>query len=165
MTTPPLGGGVAFSVGDQPPSPLVVDASVAVKWVIVEAFSAQADALLTDALRAHRQIVGPPTLLAEVTNAIYQRQRRRAHGITPTEAERAVAQFLRLGIALLTPADLYPQAFAFARTHQLTNVYDSLYVVLAQTLGTELWTDDQALLRALGTAAPWVRSIRDYPLP
>jgi predicted nucleic acid-binding protein len=148
------------------PRPLVVDASVAVKWVIVEAFSAQADALLTDALRAHRQIVGPPTLLAEVTNAIYQRSRSRDphRRMSDAEAEQALVRFLRFPIALLTPADLYQQAFAFARTHNLTNIYDSLYVVLAQTLGTELWTDDQALLRALGAAAPWVRSIRDYPL-
>ena len=84
--------------------------------------------------------------------------------MSDAEAEQALVRFLRFPIALLTPADLYQQAFAFARTHNLTNIYDSLYVVLAQTLGTELWTDDQALLRALGAAAPWVRSIRDYPL-
>ena len=145
--------------------PVVVDASVALKWVIEEEFSDRANALLSESVR--QPIVGPPPLLAEVTNAIYQRSRSRDphRRMSDAEAEQALVRFLRFPIALLTPADLYQQAFAFARTHNLTNIYDSLYVVLAQTLGTELWTDDQALLRALGTAAPWVRSIRDYPLP
>jgi len=38
-------------------------------------------------------------------------------------------------------------------------------VVLAQCLNTTLWTADETLLNALGTAAPWVRSIGAYPLP
>jgi predicted nucleic acid-binding protein len=81
------------------------------------------------------------------------------------EGERALADFLRLGVELLSPAGLYPQALAFAHRHRLPNIYDALYVVLAQMLGTELWTDDQALLNALGPSAPWVRPIRTYPLP
>jgi|DewCreStandDraft_5_1066085.scaffolds.fasta_scaffold00028_184 predicted nucleic acid-binding protein len=143
--------------------PLVVDASVVLKLLIVEDFSEHAHALL----RAYiaQPIVGPPVLAAEVTNAIYQRLRRQRDRLTTEEGERALADFLRLGVELLSPAGLYPQAFAFARRHRLSNIYDALYVVLAQMLGTELWTDDQALLNALGPSAPWVRSIRTYPLP
>jgi predicted nucleic acid-binding protein len=47
----------------------------------------------------------------------------------------------------------------------MSNVYDSAYVVLAQFLHTTLWTADETLLNALGTAVPWVRSISAYPLP
>ena len=31
--------------------------------------------------------------------------------------------------------------------------------------GVDLWTADQRLLNALGTAAPWVRALSTYPSP
>jgi len=37
-------------------------------------------------------------------------------------------------------------------------------VVLAQMLDTELWTDDRRLRNAVGSVAPWIRWIGDYPL-
>jgi predicted nucleic acid-binding protein len=42
---------------------------------------------------------------------------------------------------------------------------DRAEAVLAQLLGVELWTADQHLVNALGSAAPWVRWIGDFPLP
>jgi predicted nucleic acid-binding protein len=43
-------------------------------------------------------------------------------------------------------------------------VYDALYVVLARLLNAELWTADGRLVTQLAGRAPWVRSLRDYPL-
>ena len=71
--------------------------------------------------------------------------------------------FLAYPIELVWVADLYEQAFRLAGRHRLPSVYDGLYVVLAQLLHTELWTADERLLTSLGTAAPWVRWIGDYP--
>lgn len=140
---------------------VVVDASVAVKWVIDEEYTDRARALLTDSVS--RSILGPPHLASEVTNAIYQRLRRR--DITATEAGEALERFLAIGPELISPAGLYQQAYDFAQTHSLKNVYDSLYAVLALILELDLWTDDRVLLRALGPAAPWVRWIGEYPFP
>lgn len=144
---------------------VVVDASVALKWVVPEEFSEQAVALL--AHQAHQPLVGPPALLSEVTNTLYQRTRRRdeATRLTPREAEQALAQILAIGIQIVSPDDVYEQAFAFARAHGLPDVYDTLYVVLAEMLGTDFWTDDRKLLQAVRSAAPWVRWIKDYPTP
>jgi predicted nucleic acid-binding protein len=144
---------------------VVVDASAAIKWVVEEEFSKQAEALLDDAVSS--AIVGPPALITEVVNALYQRTRRRdpKTRLTVVEAEAAVARFLALGIQLVSSDALYQQAFAFARQHELPDIYDTLYVVLAEHLGTELWTDDRKLLDAVRPIAPWVRWIRDYPLP
>ena len=149
---------------NQPPP--VVDASVAVKWVVDEAFTPQAQLLLADHVRAHQQLAGPPHLRAEVTNILYRRRLRAdpAMRITEAEADQALAHFLRLPLTLLSPDGLYTQAFEFARSHQLDSIYDSLYVVLAQLAGTELWTADQRLLNTLGSRASWVRFIADYPL-
>ncbi len=73
-----------------------------------------------------------------------------------------MAKFLELPVRLLGAADLYRRALAFAREHRLTDIDDSLYVVLAEILDTELWTDDRVLLKAVGSVAPWVRWIGDY---
>ncbi len=146
---------------------LVVDASVTVKRLLLENFTDQARALFNDALQHHRPLLAPPHFLSEVTNALYQRvmQRRQPQcHLTEAEADLAVQAFFNLPIRLSNPAVLYPQAFAFAKAHNLPSIYDALYVVLAQLLTTELWTGDERLYNAIHTAAPWVRFIRDYPL-
>lgn len=63
----------------------------------------------------------------------------------------------------MTPPDLYPRAFAFACDDKLPSICDSLYVVAAQLMEVELWTADRRLLLALGSGAPWVHFLGDYP--
>jgi predicted nucleic acid-binding protein len=140
----------------------VIDASVAIKLVIEEEFSDRAAALVAD--NSGDVLVGPMHLASEVTNAIYQRLRRADGSLTEYEAHAALEQFLEYGIQFLTPPELYPRALTFARAHGLRAVYDSLYVILAQAVGMELWTDDRRLLMAVGPVAPWVRWIGEYPV-
>jgi predicted nucleic acid-binding protein len=143
---------------------VVVDASVAVKWVLAEELTEQARALLRESAR--RPILAPPHLSSEVTNALYQRVRTtdpKKH-ISELEAQEALSHFLRFRIEFSAPAALYQQALGFAQTHRLSHTYDSLYVILAQLVGTELWTGDKRLINAVGSVAPWVRFIGDYPL-
>lgn len=148
------------------PPTYVVDASTAVKWVIAEDFSDQADALLATSLRTARSIVVPAHFPSEVTNAIYQRVRstREDRHISEERARTALAEFVALPVVLHSSAGLYERAFAFARQHRLDATYDSLYVALAEMMAGELWTSDRRLLNAVGSAAPWVRWIGDYPL-
>jgi predicted nucleic acid-binding protein len=148
-------------------SDTLVDANVAVKWVIEQTHSDRARQLFQDTITARDRLIAPPLLPAEVVNTIYQYQRSRdpRWQISAAEAEAAMERFLALPILLLAPEGLYDRAFRFTREHGLSTTYDSIYVVLAQMLGTEMWTDDQALLRTLGPTAPWVRAIGDYPLP
>lgn len=141
---------------------VAVDASVAVKWVVAEDFTDRAQALLGNSLRAARPLIAPPHFPGEVVNAIHRRTQRSEQPLSPVRATQAVQEFLEYPVELLSPADLYWQAFTFAQTHALAAIYDSLYVVLAQLLEVELWTADERLLRALGDAAPWVRFIGDY---
>jgi predicted nucleic acid-binding protein len=53
---------------------VVVDASVAMKWLIEEELSQQAEALYEQSLRAGIAIVAPPHLTIEVANALYRRR-------------------------------------------------------------------------------------------
>ena len=139
---------------------LVLDASVAVKVVIEEEFTAQARALIEDSRRSRRLLFGPPHLASEVTNAIHQQFSRRS--ITEEEADQALHQYLELPIHIFATPELYTRASLFSRTNGLRSTYDSLYVILAQMLNANLWTDDRQLLRDVEPVAPWVRWIRDY---
>lgn len=141
--------------------PVVVDASVAVKWVLNEPSSDAAERLYVESHVAQRPLVAPPLLPNEVTNAIYRRLHRQL--ITEVEADEAVARFADLDVRLLAPSGLTQAAYAFAKRHQLGAIYDSLYVVLAHHVDAVLWTDDRRLLNAVGSAAPWVRWLGHYP--
>lgn len=143
------------------PSGPVVDASVAMKWLVTEELADVARQFLRD--QAAGRMFAPPFLPSEITNALYQRLRR--GNITSAEAEVALLQFLRLHITLLQPDGLYQNALAFARSNGLRATYDSLYIVLAQFLATELWTADERLLSDVRMTAPWVRWIGDYRSP
>jgi len=154
-----------------PPGPpsqgSVLDASVALKLVLAEPFSDRAEALVTNTLAAGQPVYGPPSLPLELLSALYQRARRAdpATRISFEQAAQYLDEVLALPIAVVSPPDLYPRTFTFARAHGLVGTYDAVYVVLAQLLGTVLWTADQRLLNALGPAAPWVRWIGDFPPP
>ncbi|MBI2908029.1 MAG: type II toxin-antitoxin system VapC family toxin [Chloroflexi bacterium] len=143
---------------------VVVDASVAVKWVLAEEFTDRAQSLLKASLEARQPILGPPHLLVEVANALYRRGRegKQGSGITEAESKEALTQFLEYPVQLLSPRGLYQEAFEFARSHRLSSIYDSLYVVLARMEDVELWTDDRILLKAVEAWAPWVRWIGEY---
>ncbi len=142
---------------------IVVDASVAVKWVLEEELSERAHFLLLDSITRQHSVVAPPLLPSEVTNAIYQRQRRRL--ITSAEADQALSRFLALPVHLVVPADLFPRAVALARQHGLNATYDSQYLAVAQSLKANLWTADTALIKSLPRSTHWVRWIGDYRSP
>src|SRR5437763_14661 len=99
------------------PSPIVVDATVAVKWVIDEDFTNEARALLQDSHTQRRPLVGPPLLITEVVSILYQRLRSQdpERHLTNEEAERALTGFLAIPIQLLAPEGLYERGFALAR--------------------------------------------------
>ncbi len=148
------------TVREAPLRPVVVDAALAVKWVLPEELSGRAQGLYEAAVRGGRPVVGPSILPVEVINVIHQR--RRKGDITAAEADAALDLFLRLRVEPVTLPDLHRQAATFAVAHRLKHVYDAHYAVLARLLETELWTADRALLKGLGPAAPWVRWIGDF---
>jgi predicted nucleic acid-binding protein len=146
---------------------VVVDASVALKWVLFEEFNDQARALYEAALHAHRALLAPPHFFSEVTSALYQRTRTRepARHLSEDEAHEALTRFSRFYVATAEPEQLYERAFVFARNNPLPSLYDSIYVVLAQMMDVTLWTADQRLFSTASPVAPWVRWIGDYHQP
>jgi predicted nucleic acid-binding protein len=139
---------------------------VAVKWVVREQHTEAARALLIDATAERRPIIAPPHMSGEVTNTIYQRWRSADPNRHLPEdfADSALTQFFAIEIETLNPPRLHGQAYTFAKTYRISSIYDSLYVVLAQQYGVDLWTADARLLRECRGVAEWVRFIGDYQM-
>ncbi|HLH24950.1 MAG TPA: type II toxin-antitoxin system VapC family toxin [Chloroflexota bacterium] len=139
---------------------IVLDASVAVKLILTETYSAQVIALLTSTAQAGEPIVAPTLLPYEVANILRQRMVRQ--GMALSLADRLMADFLTFPIALQTSPTMHQRALAIADIYGLPAAYDAHYIALAEELGADLWTDDQRLLRALAGRVPFVRWIGSY---
>jgi predicted nucleic acid-binding protein len=64
----------------------------------------------------------------------------------------------------MSPPGLPRRAFEIAAQFQLKWIYDAFYVALAEIIGCELWTADEALHQAVRDAHANVRLLSDYPL-
>ena len=141
---------------------VVVDASVLVKLYIEEEFSQQALSLVSNSWAVGRSIVGPAHLLSEVTNAI--RKQEHQGNLTASEADRAVQRLMALPISLVSVPEVYQEGLIFSREQGLRHAYDSMYAVLARMTDAEFWTDDRMFLRAVESAAPWVRWVGSHSI-
>jgi predicted nucleic acid-binding protein len=143
---------------------ICLDASVAVKLILIEERSDRAVALYRATLAADETIAAPPLLPIEVTNIMRQRMRA-ADGISLVRATEHLDAFLALPIVIDNPPGLHRRALALADIHGLPAAYDAHYLALAEHLRCDLWTDDQRLLRMVRHSLPFVRDIGDFALP
>lgn len=118
---------------------LVVDSSVAVKWVVPEVLSDRADRLLAGG----DELLAPDLLPVEAANALWRKTARRE--ISPGEADRALAMLLESGIEFRPVGPLLGRAMRLAR--RLAHpVYDCVYLALAERERVPLVTADVRLL-------------------
>ncbi len=103
----------------------VVDASVAVQWLVDEEFSSQALQLLF----GESSLIAPDLIFAEVANALWKMQRRREMEVE--QMERAI-NTLRFS-SILTPTSMQElSASAIRIAAELDHaVYDCYYLALA----------------------------------
>jgi predicted nucleic acid-binding protein len=112
---------------------IVVDASVALKWVIDEAGHEAADALLDE------ELVAPSLWLVEAANALWRRARRGE--LTHDEAKERLAE---LGNAPVATSAIEDDVFAAAELANALGhpVYDCLYLAAAIREGAYAVTAD-----------------------
>ena len=116
---------------------LVVDASVAVKWVVLE--EGRAEALRRT---AGVQLSAPDFVLVEAANILWKKVRRKE--LNQDQAHLG-GEFIRAAFQSLIPAsDLIEDAasISFDLDHP---VYDCMYLACARRLGFSLLTADQKL--------------------
>jgi predicted nucleic acid-binding protein len=126
-------------------TPVVVDASIALKWVVTEAGSEQANALLDGMNAAALTLSAPEHLVGEVANGL---RKRVAQGIlTAGDALDALASIAALELDFLDGAARWFRTLRAAMDWQVT-ADDALYVLLARDLDAELVTADERLVAA-----------------
>jgi predicted nucleic acid-binding protein len=150
--------------GPAPRIRLVVDASVAVKWLIPEPYTEEASRL-----RAREyEILAPGHVRVEVANALWKRHRRgdltreqARDGVGIISADGAIGEPQELG-------SLLPASFEIAIAHGRT-VYDALYVALSLREDCPFVTADRPLYESLSATYRdtmlWVEDIPDLREP
>jgi predicted nucleic acid-binding protein len=121
---------------------LVIDASIAVKWVIEEAGTA--DAL---SLRRQARLIAPDLLLAECANILWKKVRR--DELSKDEALLAARLLQGADIELLPTRSLLEAATSIAIDLDHP-AYDCVYVALAAANDCCFVTADQRFLRKVG---------------
>jgi predicted nucleic acid-binding protein len=121
---------------------LVIDASIALKWVVEEEGTPQALAL-----RRRARLIAPELLVAECANVLWKKVQRGE--LSPQEALLAARLLQAAEVELLpTRALLEPATrLAIELDHP---AYDCLYLALALQNDCRLVTSDERFLRRLG---------------
>lgn len=117
---------------------LVIDASIAVKWVVEEEGTAQALAL------RGRVLIAPDLLIAECANILWKKVRR--DELSEREAAFAAGLLARADVELVAMRPYLEAAtnIAIALDHP---AYDCVYIALAETQGLRFATADASLVR------------------
>lgn len=120
---------------------LVIDASIAIKWVVAE--RGTAEALL---LRKRARLIGPELLVAECANILWKKVQRKE--LLPDEAILAARLLQGSEVELLPTRSLLEAAtrIAIDLDHP---AYDCLYLALAVKKDCRFVTADDALIRKL----------------
>ena len=124
---------------------LIVDASVAIKWVVEEEGTAAA----VD-LRSRFRFAAPELLIPECANILWKKVHRGE--LLPDEAVLAARLLERSGTTLLSMTGLLERAtsLAIALSHP---AYDCAYLAAAAQTGARFVTADNRLLRVISERA------------
>src|SRR2546422_8548461 len=125
-------------------SRFVVDASVAVKWLVPEIGAEAARRVL----RPNHELLAPDLIWAEVGNILWKKFRR---GELAGETARDLLQdFQRAPLQIAASQRLMPAAWNLAEMYE-RSFYDSLYLALAVGSECQLVTADLRLYNRLKT--------------
>lgn len=131
---------------------IIVDASVALKWVVEEEGSNEAQAL-----PGQDDLAAPQLLLLECANALWSKVKSKS--LDRDDASEALARIVRAPLRLLSDSDLASAAQAIAFDLDRT-VYDSLYLAAAMAEGGLVVTADARFAAAAEKHSAYARFIR-----
>jgi predicted nucleic acid-binding protein len=141
------------------PARIVLDASVVVKWYLLDEDSPEDALAVRMAFQQGRiAIVLPDVARYEVANALAVARKRGR--IDHDKARQAMADFFSWGFACVGTNALILSAMDVAARVDCA-VYDALYVALAEALGAPFVTADRALFRKVRPLAACVRWLGD----
>lgn len=140
---------------------LVVDASVAVKWLLPEAYSTEAIALLD----SRNRLIAPDLLWIEAGSVLWKQQRRGA--LSAAETTALVEQIMAMPVEI-EPSEALVQPAVELALATGRSVYDCVYVALALMRDAVLVTADERLVNALagdelGRRVRWIGASEGPP--
>lgn len=142
---------------------VVVDTSLALKWVVYETDTPLARILLRNWIQQNAILLAPDLLSYELTNILYKRMRK--NELTLEGATRAFNLLMQTNLSFVTITDemLSLKALDFANRYKLPATYDAHYLALAEHEQCEFWTADARLYHTVKERLPWVRLMLNDP--
>lgn len=153
------------------PDIYVLDASVAIKWLLPVEDEPHADIalrVLQDARDGRIGLISPPHLTYEIGHAITRAVRNQSRIITLEQGLQALETFYALNQPVLDwpkldlPNTRWRDAWDLAHRYGCS-YYDATYLELANVLGWPVVHADDALRRKLAGQFPYELWIEDYP--
>ena len=139
---------------------VVVDASLAFKWLVREEYTDKALAILREWNKEEVTPVAPHLLPFEVSNALHKRVTRSE--LSVEGAVDLIGNLLTSQIELHQPWNLHGKALEIASRFGEAAAYDAHYLALAESLGCQLWTADRKFYQSIGREIGHVRWIGEY---
>ncbi len=137
------------------PRTVVVDTSVALKWVLEELDSAVAATILDSWIQASARMVVPGLFWAECAAVLRKRVRRGE--LHPDVAVAALNTLYSVEFICHDDHLLSGAALDVANSYDLPSAYDAHYIAVAKLFDAELWTADERLYNSMRDRSPRVR--------
>jgi len=144
---------------------VVVDASIAIKWVLKETDSHIALALLNDWIDEEIEIHAPSLLTYEISNAFYRRIRKGEIPFYDVRIGLTEIIYKVIVFDFTEEPDFIIRAMELGQQFGLPATYDSHYLALTESMGCELWTADLRMWNTIKGKLGWVRWMSDYSTP
>ncbi len=141
---------------------VIVDANLALKWVLIEADSMLSMSLLDKWTDEGKEILAPALFAYEVTNILH---RQVVTGkLSYEEACEGLSKLFSLGILLKFSwyEEVSAQALEFAHRFHLSATYDAHYLALAYHEQCAFWTADARLWNAVKNDLGWVHLLSEH---
>jgi predicted nucleic acid-binding protein len=139
------------------PEYICVDASLAIKWVLPEADSDQAESLLRKWKSQGMALLAPHLFIYEICSILAKRMHRKE--LSLPESLKAIQALDKLEIQMESPAGLQEEALRLARELNQPAAYDAAYLALAIIKRCEFFTADKKLINLLDNRYSWVKQI------
>lgn len=138
----------------------VIDASLAVKWVLKEPYTEEALSLANQWVAEETKPIAPCLLSVEITNVLHRRAMKGQ--ISLSQAERLLKGLLDIGIEIRESPQLHVRALQLAQKLQKSAVYDTHYLALAEIMDCEFWTADERFFNSVREQQPRVKWLGHY---
>lgn len=139
---------------------VVVDASLAIKWLVQEDDSHRAHAILQSWVAEDVTRIAPHLMPFEVANALHRRVLRGELDIN--HSALMLTQLLDSRLELHHSPSMHVRAMQLASQLGQGAAYDAHYLALAESIGCELWTADRRFYRAANAVLGNVRWLGEF---